>query len=81
MSEPDFAKLRSTDALVCRRHVAGEMGGATVWYVCLADGFLIECGLDGGLGEARARALANIINYCLLQDTLTEAGLDMWRPE
>jgi len=80
MSEPDFAKLRSTDALVCRRHVAGEMGGATVWCVCIADGFLIECGSEP-LSEARAHALAHIINNSLLADTLSRDGLEMWRPE
>ena len=55
-----FEELRSDKALVCKREINGESGGATVWCVCLSDGFLIECGT--GWGEQRARVLAEIIN-------------------
>jgi len=56
-----FEELRSDKALVCKREINGEQGGATVWCVCLSDGFLIECGATF-LGEQRARVLAEIIN-------------------
>lgn len=56
-----FEELRSDKALVCKREINGENGGATVWCVCLSDGFLIECG-STFLGERRARTLAEIIN-------------------
>lgn len=56
-----FEELRSDKALVCRREVTGESGGATVWLVLLSDGFLIECGTSF-LSEQRARTLAEIIN-------------------
>lgn len=56
-----MARLSSPEALVCRREIAGPMGGSTVWTVLLADGFLLECG-TGFLSEERAVALAEIIN-------------------
>lgn len=56
-----FEELCSDKALVCKREVNGESGGATVWCVCLSDGFLIECG-STFLSEQRARTLAEIIN-------------------
>lgn len=56
-----FEELRSDKALVCKREINGESGGATVWLVLLSDGFLIECGASF-LSEQRARTLAEIIN-------------------
>ena len=56
-----FEELRSDKALVCKREINGESGGATVWCVWLSDGFLIECG-STFLSERRARTLAEIIN-------------------
>lgn len=56
-----FADLSSDKALVCWREINGEQGGATVYCVLAADGFLFECG-SGGLAEARARTLADLIN-------------------
>jgi hypothetical protein len=61
MGEPvPFSVLASDQALVCRREINGEQGGATVYCVLLSDGFLLDCGT--GLGEVRARVLAEIIN-------------------
>ena len=61
MTEVNMKDLSSSKALVCHRHVAGEMGGATVWCVVLADGFILECG-SGGVSQQRAIILARIIN-------------------
>lgn len=54
-------ELQSDKALVCRREVNGEQGGAVVWHVMLSDGHLVDCG-SGGLAEARANTLAEMIN-------------------
>lgn len=54
------AELYSDKALVCRREVNGEQGGATVWMVLLSDGHLLDCGTS--YGEQRARTLAMMIN-------------------
>lgn len=56
-----MAVLSSDQALVCRREINSEQGGATVFCVLLSDGFLLECG-SGLLAEARANTLAEIIN-------------------
>lgn len=53
--------LSSDQALVCRREINGEQGGATVFCVLLSDGFLLECG-SSSRAEARANTLAEIIN-------------------
>ena len=37
-----FADLSSGKALVCRREINGEQGGATVYCVLAADGFLFD---------------------------------------
>lgn len=57
----DFKRLASDEALVCRKEINGESGGALVWHVLLSDGHLIDCG-SSGLAEARAHILADIIN-------------------
>lgn len=57
----DFAELNSDKAMVCRREINSEHGGATVFCVLLADGFLIDCG-SSGYSERRAKTLAAMIN-------------------
>ncbi|EKF40876.1 hypothetical protein NA8A_18332 [Nitratireductor indicus C115] len=74
----DFATLNSPTAIVCHRQVHGEMGGATVWCVVLADGFIIDCGSDG-YAQGRAALLAEAVNQFgpekFKQDGLREAHL------
>lgn len=53
--------LNSDKALICRKEINSEVGGAIVWHVLLADGHLIDCGASR-FGEVRARILAEIIN-------------------
>lgn len=57
----DFETLRSDKAIPCRRQIHGEAGGATVFCVVLADGFIIDCGSDG-YAEKRSQRLADVIN-------------------
>ena len=59
--EPDMELLRSDKAIVARRQVHADCGGATVHCVVLADGALIECGSDG-YAEDRAKLLAAAVN-------------------
>lgn len=55
----DFDLIRSPTAIACHRQVHGEMGGATVHCVVLADGFIVDCGSDVyALGRARFLAMA-----------------------
>ncbi len=61
MSGIDFETLRSDKAIPCHRQVHGEQGGATVYCVVLADGFIIDCGSDG-YAQERSQLLANSIN-------------------
>lgn len=61
MGEIDFETLSSPKAIVCHREINGECGGATVFCVVLADGFIIECG-SSGYAERRAKVLADAIN-------------------
>lgn len=56
-----MADLNSDKALVCRKEINGEQGGAIVWHVLLSDGHLIDCG-SAFLAERRARVLADMIN-------------------
>jgi len=57
----DMAALRSDRALTCRnQHRTGE-GVGDVWFVLLADGYLIDCGAET-FSEARAELLAALIN-------------------
>lgn len=53
-----MAELRSDKALVCKKEINCEHGGATIWFVLLSDGFLLDCGSN----EQRAIVLATIIN-------------------
>ena len=61
MERVRMAELQSDKALVCRKEINSEQGGATVWHVLLSDGHLVDCGA-GFPAEARARVLATIIN-------------------
>lgn len=56
-----FADLSSDKALVCRREINCDHGGATVWMVLLSDGHLLDCG-SSSLAEGRAHTLAAMIN-------------------
>ncbi len=59
--EQRMKDLRSPKAIVGQRQIAGEGGGAVVFCVVLADGFILECGCDGYARE-RACLLAETIN-------------------
>lgn len=61
MGEIDFKTLSGPKALVCHRQINGEAGGAIVFCVVLADGFIVECGSDG-YAQRRATLLADVIN-------------------
>lgn len=61
MGEVDFDVLRSDMAIVAHRQINGDMGGATVQCVVLADGFILECGSDG-YAQKRAKLLAEAVN-------------------
>lgn len=50
-----------TEAIVCHRQINSEVGGATVYCVRLADGFLVDCGSDG-YAKFRAEHLARAVN-------------------
>lgn len=58
MTKHNWDELNSDKALVCRREINCEHGGATVYSVLLSDGFLLDCGTS----EDRAITLAGIIN-------------------
>jgi hypothetical protein len=61
MSGTDFDLLRSDKAIPCHRQVHGEQGGATVFCVVLADGFIVDCGSDG-YAQKRSQLLADAVN-------------------
>lgn len=56
----DFETLAGPKAIVAHRQIHGEMGGATVHCVILADGFILECGSDG-YAQGRAHLVAKAI--------------------
>lgn len=56
----DFKTLMSPVAIVARRQVHADCGGA-IHCVVLADGFIVECGSDG-YAEKRAALLAEAVN-------------------
>lgn len=56
-----FEELRSPRALVCKKQHRADCGVGTVWFVCLADGYLIDCGAEA-YSEARANMLAAAVN-------------------
>lgn len=53
--------MKGSKAIVTYRQVHGEMGGATIWCIVLADGFIVDCGSDG-LALGRATLLAEAVN-------------------
>jgi hypothetical protein len=57
----EFETLLSPLAIVARRQVHSDCGGATIHCVVLADGFIVECGSDG-YAEKRATLLAEAVN-------------------
>jgi hypothetical protein len=57
----DFDTIRSPLALVAHRQIHSDAGGATVFCVVLADGFIVDCGSDG-YSERRAKLLAEAVN-------------------
>lgn len=73
----DFAKLNSPLALVCHKQHRADCGVGTVWFVLLADGYLIDCGAEN-YSEARANTLAAIINAAN-PSSLDKNALRAWR--
>lgn len=61
MSNIDFEVLRGDKAIPCHRQIHGEAGGATVFCVVLADGFIVDCGSDG-YAQKRSKLLADAVN-------------------
>lgn len=57
----DFETIRGPLALVAHRQIHSDCGGATVFCVVLADGFIVECGSDG-YSQKRAMILAEAVN-------------------
>lgn len=57
----EFGLLRSDQALPCHREINCEQGGATVYCVVLADGFIVDCG-SGYYGKQRSELLAAAVN-------------------
>jgi hypothetical protein len=57
----DTELLRSPKAITCHRQAHSDCGGATIFCVVLADGFIVECGSDG-YSERRAKLLAAVVN-------------------
>ena len=56
-----FEELKSDRALVCQREYANDEGTWIIWYVCLDDGHLLDCGY-GRTAQARAERVATAIN-------------------
>lgn len=61
MTAYTYAEITSEKALVCRTERVTDAGGGTIWFVLLADGYLLDCGSGPG-GQKRAQELAKIIN-------------------
>lgn len=57
----DYDIIKGPTALVAHRQINSDCGGATVFCVVLADGFIVECGSDG-YSEKRAMLLADAVN-------------------
>jgi len=57
----DMDELRGPRAIPCHRQIHGESGGATVFCVVLADGYIVDCGSDG-YAQRRSELLADAIN-------------------
>lgn len=74
----DFTDLQSPKALVCKQQHRCDAGVGTAWFVCLADGYLIDCGAES-YSEARANLVAAAINE-VGPDRLGKDALAKWRP-
>lgn len=74
----DMEKLRSPLALVCHKQHRADCGVGTVYYVLLADGYLIDCGAESA-SQARAETLAAIVNAGE-PERLSREALHAWRP-
>lgn len=78
MTNINFDELRSPRAIVCKRQHRADCGVGLVWYVCLADGWLLDCGAENG-SEARAHILAEVIN-AERPEAFHLENLTAWRP-
>lgn len=56
-----YDEVMSAKALVAHRQIHSDCGGATIFCVILADGFIVECGSDG-YSQRRAKLLAEAVN-------------------
>lgn len=74
-----MAELNSPKALVCHQQHRADCGVGTVWFVLLADGYLIDCGATG-LSEARANTLADAVNS-FGAVAFDKGVLSAWRPQ
>lgn len=72
-----FDVLNSPKALVCHQQHRSDCGVGTAWFVCLADGYLIDCGAERH-SEARANTLAKVINASG-PETFDKSSLTAWR--
>lgn len=61
MSGTTYDIIKGPTALVAHRQIHSDCGGATVFCVVLADGFIVECGSDG-YSQKRATLLAEAVN-------------------
>lgn len=61
MTAHTYEEIASDKALVCRTEKVTDAGAGTIWYVLLADGYLLDCGSGPG-GQKRAEELAETIN-------------------
>ena len=61
MDDQNWEEIQSDRAIVAHRQINSDAGGATVFCVVLADGFILECGSDG-YAQKRAELLASVIN-------------------
>lgn len=73
-----WEELKSDKALVCKREINCEHGGATVWMVLLSDGHLVDCG-SGKNAHGRACTMAQMLNEAG-PERLGHKALDAWRP-
>ena len=73
----DMQRLRTPEAIVCHKQHRADCGVGTVWFVLLADGYLIDCGAET-YSEARANTLAGIINGNG-PETLGKDALRAWK--
>ena len=72
----DFKRLQSPEAIVCHKQHRADCGVGTVWFVLLADGYLIDCGAEP-YSEARANILAEAVNEN--PAALSKAALREWK--